>query len=396
MTSISSSRRWMLILRILIPILTLQFAFGMVYVWGAVAPYVRLHDHWAPLAISAVFSAGPLGYGTGIMIGGRLADFYPPRRLCWTGIGLMAFGFTIAFLIPNGFTLALCYSAIALGLGGSIALAGALSAGVYAFPRHVGMVGGALTGCYALAAVIQVPLVSYLTTTIGWMNALRLLGISMLLLVAGATLLIPPIPRPQRTLQVAGEITLGKLLVRPSVWTGFLLEAIATPLGSYAFVAIATYVHGLSLALWIASVAVITVAAGNAVGRIVAGTASDRFGVNRIFLVILAIDLLAAALLYAPGNGATILFAALAAGISFGGPAGLLSQLAAVSAPDAPLSAFGLLFVGYAFGAFYGPLLGAAVGGNAQAWLVLGSLAIIGLLVLGVRTMIGKRFVAKE
>jgi MFS family permease len=129
------------------------------------------------------------------------------------------------------------------------------------------------------------------------------------------------------------------------------------------------------------------VAVGNGLGRIVAGAASDRFGVNRVFLVILTLNLLAIILLLVPGNEMTVLLAALAAGIGFGGPAGLLSRLASASAPDAPNTAFGLLFCGYALGAFAGPLLGAAAGGNTRSWFVLGGVAGIALLMLMTRVM---------
>ena len=95
----------------------------------------------------------------------------------------------MAFLLPSGITFVLFYSALALGLGGSIALAGALAAGVSAFPTRVGMIGGTLTGSYALAAVIQVPVISSLAATIGWADALRLVG-SMLALLAVAMVLL--------------------------------------------------------------------------------------------------------------------------------------------------------------------------------------------------------------
>jgi MFS family permease len=380
-------------LRVAISTLILQFAFGMVYAWGAVVPYVRLQEHWPPLLISAVFSAGPLGYGTGILIGGRLADYYPPRRLCWVGVGLMAIGFTVAFLIPNGFTFVVFYSAIAFGLGGAVALAGALAVGTYTFPTRVGLIGGALTSSYALAAVAQVPLVGYLASTIGWLNALRIVGTIIAMLAICMVLLMPSIPRPQRTRQDAGSFP--QLIGQKLIWTAFLLEATASPLGSYAFVAIAIYVRGLPLALWVASVALIAVATGNAVGRIVSGMASDRLGVTPVFLVILATNLLAAVLLFFPMNTAIVLFAALAAGISLGGPAGLLSRLATASAPNAPNSAFGLLFTGYALGVFCGPLLGVAVGGNSHSWLVLGGLAAIGLIILVTRSAMSKGFFLK-
>jgi len=76
--------------RILLGALPLQFAFGVVYSWGALAPFVERDQHWPALLISAVFSATPVGYGTGIVVGGRLADRLPPRRLCWAGLVLLA------------------------------------------------------------------------------------------------------------------------------------------------------------------------------------------------------------------------------------------------------------------------------------------------------------------
>jgi hypothetical protein len=82
-----------------------------------------------------------------------------------------------------------------------------------------------------------------------------------------------------------------------------------------------------------------------------------------------------------------VLVAAVAAGIGFGGPAGVLSRLAAAGAPDAPHSASGLLFAGFTAGAFGGPLLGAAAGGGSRSWLLLGGVAAAGLLVLAIRAL---------
>jgi MFS family permease len=345
-------------------------------------PEVRLHDHWSPLLTSAVFSAGPLGYGTGMLISGRLAEHSPPRRLCWIGVSLLVAGFVIAFLIPNGVTFILFYSAIALGLGGAIALGGALAAGISVFPRHVGAIGGALTSSYALAAVIEAPLVSNLALTIGWLNALRLVGSSIALLAVVAVVLMPAMPRPSSTQAHTPTLPFVQIFRRRRVWIAFLLETTATPLGSYAFAAVAVYTRNLHLAVWVGTLAVTMVALGNAIGRLIGGVTADRFGVNRVFLVIFVIGILAAALLQSPVNDFIVLLAALAAGVSFGGPAGILSRLATVSAPDAPYTVFGLLFAGFAAGALYGPLLGAAVGGGSLSWLVLGGVSAVGCSVL--------------
>lgn len=379
------------VLRVLVPILILQLAFGLVYSWGAVVPAVRAESHWPPLLVSAVFSSGPLGYAIGMAISGRLAEFLPARRLCWASLGLMGSGFAVAFLFPTGLTFILFYAIIGLGLGGAVAMTGSLVAGTSIFPTRVGTIGGALTGSYALAAVVEVPLVSRLAASYGWLTALRSVGSGVALLAACTLLFMPAIP-PARRIQVGRNVTpVLTLIRRDAIRVGFLLEVTASPLGSYAFVAVASYAHSLHLLLWVVTLAVTAVAVGNSIGRLVCGSASDYFGITRVFIAIYAVNLLSALLFNLPGSEIVVLLGALTAGMGFGGPAGVLSRLAAVSAPDAPNTAFGLLFSGFALGAVTGPLLGAATGGSALSWMVLGGIAMIGLLILTVYTIVQKR-----
>jgi MFS family permease len=159
----------------------LQFSFGLVYVWGALAPLVRVQDRWAPVLIGAVWSAGPVGYGGGMVLGGRLADRLPPRRICWAAVALMAGGLGVALVVPRAWSFVLFYSALGLGAGGATALVGALAAGTSVLPARVGVVGGALTASYALAALVQVPVVTALAAHLGWVDALRLAGSALIL-----------------------------------------------------------------------------------------------------------------------------------------------------------------------------------------------------------------------
>jgi len=209
---VSSAHSIQRVWRVLFSILALQLAFGFIYVWGTVVPYVRMADHWSPLLTSAVFSAGPLGYASGMVISGRLAERYPPRRLCWTGAGLIVVGFAVAFLFPSGFTFILCYSAIGLGLGGAIAMAGALAAGVFFFPERVGTIGGVLTGSYALSAIFEVPLVGALVPTLGWLNTLRLIGSCVALLAVGVVLVMPAVPRPRHAQAGKSTVPFSQLI----------------------------------------------------------------------------------------------------------------------------------------------------------------------------------------
>ena len=376
------------LIRVLVGALPLQFAFGLVYSWGAVAPYVERDLHWSPLLVSAVFSATPIGYGIGIVAGGRLADHLPPRRLCWAGLGLLALGFGSALSYPSGATFVLLYSMLGLGLGGGLALAGSIAAGRHVLPTRPGLVGGLVTGAYAVGAPIQVPLVSVLAGSMGWLPALRGLGLAMLLLAAGTLSLMPSVPRPARQAASGGHPSLGRLLRRPRLFTAMLVELTGTPLGAYAFVHAAAYAQGLGLVAAAATAAVTAVAIGNALGRLGGGAISDQVGVDRVLAAALLGNLLAAVLLFLHPGPAGIVAATLLAGIGFGVPAGVIGRLAEDAATDAPNSGFGLLFAGFAVGAGPGSLLGAAVGG-ATAWLVMGGLALGGLLAVGWRLQSG-------
>jgi predicted MFS family arabinose efflux permease len=381
----TSARR----LRILVGALPLQFAFGVVYSWGAVAPFVERQERWPAVLIAAVFSATPVGYGTGIVVGGRLADRLPPRRLCWTGAGLLAIAMAVALSFPSGATFIVLYSMLGLGFGGGIALAGSVAAARHAIPNRPGGAGGLVTGAYAVAAPVQVPIVSSLSQLYGWLPALRLMGTAMLGLGALTLAFMPPVPRPRHHVE-AGHPPALNVARRARVWTGFLVEACATPLGAYAFVAAATYTRSIGLAAAVATAAITAVAVGNAGGRVIGGAASDRLGVDRVMLMVLLLDLAAGITLFLTSIPALAVAASLLAGIGFGAPAGVIGRIAQDAAPDAPNTAFGLVFTGFGLGAGSGSLLGAAVGGR-DAWPVLATLPLLGLAVVWVRLRLQTR-----
>lgn len=371
--------------RVLVGALPLQFAFGLVYSWGAIAPFVEKDLHWSPLLLSAVFSATPIGYGTGIIVGGRLADRLPPRRLCWAGLACLSIGLGIALSFPTEATFILGYAMLGLGFGGGLGLAGSIAASRQAMPDRAGMAGGLVTGAYAIAAPIQVPVMSLLAAAFGWLPTLRGMAAAMLLIAAGTLSAMPAIPRPRQPAEDGRtHPSPWHLLVRPRVYTAILLEMAGTPLGAYAFVHAASYSHSLQLTALVATGAITAVAIGNALGRVGGGSLSDRHGVDRVMLVVLVIDLVAAAILFLHPGGTAVVAGSVLAGLGFGAPAGVISRLAQDAAPDAPNTAFGLIFAGFAAGAGPGSLLGAAIGGTA-AWPVLGAIALVGLVVVAFR-----------
>ena len=371
--------------------LALQVAFGLVFAWGEVVPYVRAADHWPAVLLGAVFSATPLGYGTGTLLGGRLADRLPPRRLCWTGLALLGLGFLVAFSVPTGLTFVAFYAFLALGVGGGVALTGAVAALAQVYPGRASSAAGALTAAYAASAVFQAPLIGALLPHLGWLGALRAVGVATALPALALLALLPALPAPRLAAAGAGRPDLLQLFSRPRLWTSCLLVFSGAVLGAYAAVALGGEAVARHLGGTLATVAVALLAGGNATGRLLGGLATDRLGVGPVVLAVLLLDLLAAGLLFAGTGALTLPVAALAAGLVLGGSNGTLGRMSVEAAPEARNSAFGMLFAAYAAGAVAGPLVGALVSGRA-AWLAVGAPALIGLLVLGVRS----RLVGRE
>lgn len=373
------------IVRVAVPGVLIQLAFGLSFVWGALAPAVRDQAHWSPLAIGAVFSAVPLGYAAGTAVGGWLAERIAPRRLCLAALLMLAAGFTIAFLLPDSVTFVLCYSGLGLGVGGGVALAGTLAAGAQLLGDRLGGLAGLLTASYAGAAILEAPLASGLLHVMGWLDAVRILGSFDVLVVAVALLRLPAGEAPGSVAPTGAAVSLWALLRDRRLAMAAAIELLGTPVGAYAMAHLALLAKqagdsGLVVAFTIPAAAI-----GNTAGRLLSGAASDRFGANGPLLVVLAAAVLAAGGLAVLPVSAAVLPLGLLAGIGFGGPAGLASRLARDAAPEAPNAAFGLVFSSFAVGAFLGPILGPPVGGGSRAWLVLGALAAVALVLAVLR-----------
>lgn len=367
--------------------LLLQPAFGLVFAWGAVVPHLRAELGWPPLLLAAVLSATPLGYGPGTLVGGRLAERLPPRRICTAAVTLLAAGLTVALALPSGLTFVVFYGWLALGVGGGMALTGSVAATVRLFPTRAGTAAGAMTAAYAAASIVQAPALAALSQQIGWLAALRWTGGSMLGLAVLALALMPAGPAAGGLDRGADPPTgqLG-LLRRTRMWTSCAMVPLGALLGAFAAVDLVADAQAHRLAGWAAATTLAVFGIGNALGRVLSGILADRVGVTRVAVAVLGCPLVAAPLLAWGEGEAVFLTASVVAGIALGGTAGLIGRLAADGAPDAPHSAFGLLFAAYAAGAVCGPLLGAAAGGGAASWLVVGLPAAGGLLALGIRS----------
>lgn len=369
--------RW----RVLVAGLPLQVAFGLALAWGAVAPRVAAGEGWSRLAVGAVFSGVPVGYGTGMLLGGWLADRFAPRPLTWLSWAVGVGGVTVGLLWPAPLVFVLVYSGLGLGVGGGLALSATVAAAARVFPERRGTVAGLLSACYAGGPLLQAPAVDLLAGRWGWHAALSATAATGGVVSGAALLLLPRLPRPVPH-QHLRPPSLARLVRRRPLWTVAVVVMTVTPLGTYSFVGAGLAAHAARLPALAVTAAVIAVPVGNVVGRVSAGWLSDREPPGRLLLAVTGGNLLAQVVLLA--GPATLLPAgALAAGLMLGLAVGCTPRAAAQAAPEAPGSGFGLLFTAYCVGAAGGPLLGAAAPGR-WAWLAAGLPALLAVAVWAV------------
>lgn len=371
-------------LRTLVATLIPQFAFGLSYAWIALSPHAQ-QEGWSPVVVSAIFALTPLSSAITLLVGSRLPARFPLRRLCWIGVSLLVVGLAVAFLFPNQFTFLVFFAMLALGVGYGITLIASLAAIAHMFPRHVGAAGGMLTASYTFAAIAEVPVIGLLIPGHAWIDALRIAGTIVTVLAVIALTFMPAFP-PSREQTMGGLVPLA-LLRKPRLASTLLLVISVAPLGTYATSQVGIYAQDLGLAAAVITAAVVLVAVGNTLGRLIGGMASDSFGINPVLLVIVILDVLAGVALWRTSNAPVLLVASGVVGLACGGLIGTVPPLAKETAPGAFNTASGLLFAGFALGGFIGPLVGAGLGGGAIAWLALGGLTTVGLLIVALHVV---------
>ena len=375
--------------RLLVSTMAMQFAFGLVYAWGVVAPDVERADRWPPLLVAAVLSGNPVGWSIGITVGGRLADRYSPRSLCVAAVGMMAAGFAAAFAAPAPLTFIVCYAVLALGTGGGMAMAGSLAAIRQVMPAWLGTASGAMAACYALAALVEVPLVSRLDVTIGWLNALRAVGGGLVLLCVLALLVMPSLPRAAPGVSRPRSTSVRAAVARAPVLTALLLALSVPPVGAGAFSHLGTYAAHLHMSPVIATGSLVAVAVGNFLGRMSGGAASDWAGSDLVMLLALGLVFAAAVALWSGAGPTAMLLGGLAAGGAFGIAYGALPRLAAAASQgEAANFTYGVVSIGFAAGTFIGPLLVTGAGPDRTTWLVVAATTGLGLAMVALRSRV--------
>lgn len=366
--------------------MALMFCYGLVYAWGVVAPDVQRVERWPPLLVAAVLSGNPVGWSIGVGLGGRLADRHRPRLLCSIAVAMLAVGFAVAFVFPSALTFIAFYSVLGLGMGGGFAITASLAAIRQVMPRVLGAASGAMSSCYALAAFVELPLISRLDISVGWLDALRIVGAALLVVCIVALGVMPSIPAPRAAGPAAPRTGLASTLLDARLVAAFLLALSIPPLGAGAFSHLGTYATLLHMSPVVATGSLVAVAVGNFAGRFSGGALSDWLGADQVMILALFLDVGAAITLWTAGGPAALIAGGLAAGGAFGVAYGAIPRVAAtVSAGANANFVYGLVSIGFAAGTFIGPLLVTGIGEGRSSWLLTATITVVGVAMVVLR-----------
>jgi nitrate/nitrite transporter NarK len=260
------------------------------------------------------------------------------------------------------------------------------------FPDRSGFVGGLITACYGSSSILIPPIANALMQRMGVTSAFKLLGTVMLLILCASAFVMQKAPEGEKTKAAAGQRELGwREMIREKSFALMLLILCCGAFAGMMLISqaavIAKNMMGFSAAA--AAAVVSLLALFNTLGRLAAGSLSDRLGAVGTLRVTFAASALAGLLLFFCAEGREALFYAGLAltGFSFGSIMGIYPGFTATQFGRKNNSVnYGIMFIGFALAGLFGPslmntLLG-ATGRYQPAFLISAALAVVSEVLL--------------
>ncbi|MCR5220532.1 MAG: OFA family MFS transporter [bacterium] len=368
---------------------------GSLYAWSVFAGPMAEHlsaltgREIASLAIvfTVANAVGPIT----MISGGAINDRLGPRMVLLAGGLLFGFGMIGAGFSRSVAALIACYG-LGCGLGNGMIYGTVVSNAVKFFPDKSGFVGGLTTACYGGSSILIPPLANALMNHMPVTSAFKVLGAAMLVILCASAFIIQKAPNsaPVKNAVMQKDYT-WREMIRDRRFVLMLLTLCCGAFAGMMFISqaavIARNMMGFSPAR--AAAVVSLLALFNTLGRLAAGSLSDRFGAVGTMRATFAVSALAGLLLFLCAEGKDLLFYTGIAltGFSFGSIMGIYPGFTAAQFGRKNNSVnYGIMFIGFALAGLFGPslmnILHSATGRYQIAFLVSAGLALLGELLL--------------
>lgn len=395
-----SKKRWL----ILIASCFINLCIGSLYAWsvlaGPMAEYLSQLNGitLTPRDLSIVFiianSVGPIT----MITGGKINDAFGPKSVILIGGVMFGGGMFLSGFAHSVNFLIFSYS-ILLGLGLGMVYGATISTSIKFFPDKRGLVGGLTTATFGISSVIIPPIAAMIISVTGPTTAFKIIGAVFAVIICISALVMEKCPpnfipdgwTPPVSNNGSSNIVNKNWIdmLREPVFYVMILLLTCGAFAALMFIPMASPLAknlvGMSTAS--ATVAVSTLALFNVLGRIMAGTLSDKFGRINTLALACVLSVIGLSLLYITGEGDTTIFymAISIIGLCFGSFMGVFPGFTADQfGPKNNSVNYGIMFIGFALAGYVGPTIlnnvYAANNSYKNAFLIAIAFSIAGLL----------------
>jgi MFS family permease len=376
--------------------LGINLALGILYTWSMFKGAIEKEFGWQGAQLNDPYALCCLVFAAAMILAGRCQDKFGPRLTASIGGLLVGAGFVICSS-TSSYGLWLLGFGVLAGIGIGFGYSSATPPALKWFPpSKTGLIAGLVVAGFGLAPVYLAPVSQYLLGAYQVKTSMLILGITFTFIVCGLAQLLKNPPAGyvaaapgaagKTAAAVAVHATPGEIIRRPSFWLLWVIYFI----GAGAGLMVIGSISGMAKKSMgeLAFVAVAVMAIGNAGGRIVAGSLSDKIGRRWTLCLVLAIQ---AVLMFAaiPVTGAkdlagvVIVLLAAFIGANYGAN---LALFPSITKDLWGLKSFGMnygvLFTAWGVGGFVLPrvqqTLTAGSGSFQSSFLVAGGLLLLG------------------
>lgn len=401
----------------IIGVVVLLFA-GMVYAWSVMsAPIAQEFTQWTKAQLSLTFTIVMIMFCVGCMVGGFLANKFSAKVYLLVAAVLFLAGFLLSARIQTLMGLYISFG-IVCGFGSGLAYNAIMGTVGKWFPDKQGLISGVLLMGFGISSFLIGKIYQAFTPAVigGWRKSFIVMGIVTAVVVGicaffvkkpGADFAAPaPAKMKKKFVNPVAEEAPTSLMVRRGAFWLYYLWAILLSAGGLALVSqatgiateVGTTVNGGTIATVVGLISVF-----NGVGRVIMGAMFDKVGRSTVMQAVNVLFVVAAVILVFAlntGSFALIVVGFIVGGLAYGGvtPTNSAFVSSYYGMKHYPLN-FSIINTNLIIASFGSTIAGAlydATQSYMSTYLMIGVLAVAGVLVSLSINLCDKRMLAKK